>query len=718
MRIRPLALLVAVLIGVAAFGTRLYAIDRLPIDYDEDDYLRAAQLIADGLRTGDAGVLLRSNYRPEHPPLQKIAFALAVLPLGPRAEIAEAETTDAPNQTLPTDMVGAARISAAVFAALQAGALALLNPLAATVLAVNSYHVKYTSQVMLESLPSLTSLLAVLAYAAYAKGPGRRWGWLAVSATCLGLTAAAKYLYCVAGLAIAADALLRAVAIEAGPRGLARLRATLSRLAPMLAWGALAGLVFFAANPYLWPDPIGRLSESVLYHAQYSSGVDVQRADYPPWQPFVWLSGSVPWNRPAFLFSLDLLITGLALAGLGRLWRKQRVAALWLAIGMGFLLVWNTKWPQYILIVSAPMALAAAEGCGTLIADPFRRWREGRRARRVSVARPASWRDALRAAPWLAPGGIALLALAGFPLVYQALMAMTDLNTISLRDGITGGVFRAALGGIIGSEPRSALSLYALGGAGDWRTPDVRFTGLTLIGEVFSGVFASQTWFSVMWAAVSVSLSALLGVSVALILNWRGLRFTGVWRALFVIPWAIPEFLGAVAWARLAEPNRGWLSLALNVPSPFGDGALGLITVQTMAGVWMGFPIILLTASAALKLIPLEVYDGAAMDGAAGWSLLRHITLPLIFPLLVPALIVRAVFAFNQFYLFMPLGGGNTLASLAYQLAQPRAGPGFGRAGGLYAVSAAVDLFIVGVLLIGVLALARRTRAAEGVTYA
>ncbi len=207
MRIRPFAVLVAIVIAAAAFGTRLYAVDRLPIDYDEDDYLRAAQLQGDGLRAGDAGILLRSNYRPEHPPLQKIVFALAVLPLGPRAEIADADTTDAPNQALAPDMVGAARISAVVFASLQAGALALANPLAAAALAVDSYHVKYTSQVMLESLPSLTSLLAVLAYAAYAKGPSRRWRWLAISATCLGLTAAAKYLYCVAGLAIAADAL-------------------------------------------------------------------------------------------------------------------------------------------------------------------------------------------------------------------------------------------------------------------------------------------------------------------------------------------------------------------------------------------------------------------------------------------------------------------------------------------------------------------------------
>ena len=130
MRKRLLPVITAVLMAVAAFGIRLYAIDRLPVDYDEDDYLRAAQLMADGLRAGDLGILLRSNYRPEHPPLQKIAFALAVLPLGPHPEIPEAETSAPPNQDLPGDMVGAARIAAALFAAAQTGALAIANPLA------------------------------------------------------------------------------------------------------------------------------------------------------------------------------------------------------------------------------------------------------------------------------------------------------------------------------------------------------------------------------------------------------------------------------------------------------------------------------------------------------------------------------------------------------------------------------------------------------------
>ncbi|MBP7601214.1 MAG: hypothetical protein KA750_07700, partial [Thermoflexales bacterium] len=275
MRKRLLGALAAIVVAIAAFGIRLYAIDRLPVDYDEDDYLRAAQLMADGLRAGDLGILLRSNYRPEHPPLQKIAFALAVLPLGPHPEIPEAETSAPPNQDLPGDMVGAARIAAALFAAAQTGALAIANPLAAVAVAVNSYHVKYTSQVMLESLPSLTSVLCVLAYLAWTRGGKRRGLWLGLSAAALGMTAASKYLYCIAGLAVLADALARAIGQARGQPWRDALRGMARALSPLLGWGALASLVFIAADPYLWPDPAGRLADSILYHGAYSSGAEV-----------------------------------------------------------------------------------------------------------------------------------------------------------------------------------------------------------------------------------------------------------------------------------------------------------------------------------------------------------------------------------------------------------------------------------------------------------
>jgi 4-amino-4-deoxy-L-arabinose transferase-like glycosyltransferase len=72
--------------------------------------------------------------------------------------------------------------------------------------------------------------------------------------------------------------------------------------------------------------------------------------------------------------ALDTLIAVLAGLGLGRLWRRYRVFALWLAIGFGFLLIWPTKWPQYILTITVPVCLAAAEGFQGRVWEPLMRW--------------------------------------------------------------------------------------------------------------------------------------------------------------------------------------------------------------------------------------------------------------------------------------------------------------------------------------------------------
>ena len=119
-------------------------------------------------------------------------------------------------------------------------------------------------------------------------------------------------------------------------------------------------IVFFLADPYLWPDPINRLRDSLGYHGRYATtAAEVQEANFPIWQPLVWLAQSVPWHPGVFAVSLDAIILLFAIVGLKRLWQKYRVFALWLIIMLVFLLFWPTKWPQYILMLTAPLALSA-----------------------------------------------------------------------------------------------------------------------------------------------------------------------------------------------------------------------------------------------------------------------------------------------------------------------------------------------------------------------
>lgn len=193
-------LFILAVVALAA-GLRARAVEKLPPDYDEDDYLRAGQLYAEAIRAGDWGVFLQENYRPEHPPLAKILYGFSLLAVDPFPLIPDQSVQAAINPNLPARPLKAARAASALINLLETAILALINPLAGLFLAVHTFTIKYTSQVMLESLPMLTSLLVVVGYLRYRKSG--RPGWWILSAVFLGLTAAAKYYFVISGLAVA-----------------------------------------------------------------------------------------------------------------------------------------------------------------------------------------------------------------------------------------------------------------------------------------------------------------------------------------------------------------------------------------------------------------------------------------------------------------------------------------------------------------------------------
>lgn len=109
----------------------------------------------------------------------------------------------------------------------------------------------------------------------------------------------------------------------------------------------------------------------MLFHTAYATSTNV--SGFPFWQPLVWLTTPAGGqDNPAYLVQLDRWVSLLALLGLDRLWRRERVYALWLDVALLFLLLWNTKWPHYVLILTAPLCLAAAEGAQRLLGPPWR----------------------------------------------------------------------------------------------------------------------------------------------------------------------------------------------------------------------------------------------------------------------------------------------------------------------------------------------------------
>jgi arabinogalactan oligomer/maltooligosaccharide transport system permease protein len=292
-------------------------------------------------------------------------------------------------------------------------------------------------------------------------------------------------------------------------------------------------------------------------------------------------------------------------------------------------------------------------------------------------------------------------------------MALTDFNLNSIRDGINGGVWRAVGQGLTGQVEPASIDLSSTTFS---TSREVRYSGPGLLLSFLSGLGANLLFFDVMWTVLSVALQTALGVVAALLIHQRTVRFRGMWRTVFILPWAIPEFVGGVIWLRIFEPRFGWLNLAavprdVALPNWLEDPAYALLALL-VASTWYGFPFIMLAASAGLKLVPAEVFDASAIDGAGRWDQFRLVTWPLLRPLLIPAVIIRSIFAFNQFYLFyamQPPQSLSTLATVSYYVFF---------AGNQYAVSAAINVVSVVVLLLMILWLNRRTKAAEGVTYA
>jgi arabinogalactan oligomer/maltooligosaccharide transport system permease protein len=326
-----------------------------------------------------------------------------------------------------------------------------------------------------------------------------------------------------------------------------------------------------------------------------------------------------------------------------------------------------------------------------------------------------------RAWRWLVPGLAAFALLTLAPLLFQFATSMTDFSTASLRDGLNGGIWRAVWGGLTGQLPVREGALEA-------RSNAVNYTGLTMYEPVLDYIVSNGIlFFNVFWTVLSVVLQAALGVIVALLLWQKGVRLGKFWQALFILPWAIPEMIGALMWANIFQPLSGWLPLAAQKYGPGSffnilDTALNnssslWLLYFLLPAIWYGFPFMMLAASIGLKAIPKAVFDACAIDGASAWQTFRFITWPLLLPLLVPALVVRGIFAFNQFYLFQVMGFGDaTLATLSYNTFNPNSS--FGNYGGQFAVSAVINILTVLILIVFVMLFNRWSRAGEGVSYA
>jgi len=190
------------------------------------------------------------------------------------------------------------------------------------------------------------------------------------------------------------------------------------------------------------------------------------------------------------------------------------------------------------------------------------------------------------------------------------------------------------------------------------------FEGLDNYLAIFQdGRFFNALWVSGRVAAVTVAAELLLGMIIALVVN-RSFRGRGLARAAVLVPWALTTVVAARMWALIYQADYGVFNRALNdvgmiegnIPWLASPGFA--IWAMIIADIWKTTPFMALLLLAGLQLIPHDLHEASAMDGATRWQAFWQITLPLLKPTILVALLFRLIDVARMFDLPIVLTQG------------------------------------------------------------
>ncbi|MBI5877791.1 MAG: sugar ABC transporter permease [Chloroflexi bacterium] len=269
-------------------------------------------------------------------------------------------------------------------------------------------------------------------------------------------------------------------------------------------------------------------------------------------------------------------------------------------------------------------------------------------------------------------------------------------------------------------------------------SPPPNFVGLQNFIDIATGAltipnfdFAYTVAFNLFWTFSNVTVHVIIGVLIAVLLNARGLWFRGVYRAIFVLPIVIPTLVVANVWRNMFDPDFGainqglaalggligmpasafhirWIE-SLDPPIPFLPLPLAYFALL-ITNVWLGWPFMTIVATGALQSIPRDYYEAASMDGASPTQQFFGITVPLLRPAMVPAIVYGITLTFNLFNLIYFVSGGGPLrqteilVTTAFRLVNQER---------LYGIAAAFAVYTAIILLVITLITNRVSRATE-----
>jgi multiple sugar transport system permease protein len=228
-------------------------------------------------------------------------------------------------------------------------------------------------------------------------------------------------------------------------------------------------------------------------------------------------------------------------------------------------------------------------------------------------------------------------------------------------------------------------------------------------------IFWGAVFYSCFYTAVATVGKFGLGLWLALLLN-QHLPLKSLLRAIILLPWIVPTVLSAIAFWWIYDPQfsiisyifvdvLGWRTTNIDFINSAWPARWSLIA----ANIWRGIPFVAISLLAGLQTISPALYEAALLDGASPWQRFRHITFPMLLPILAIVMTFSIIFTFSDFQLVYaitrggPVNSTHLLATLAFQ----RGIPG-GQLGEGAAIAVAMIPFLVFATLFSYFALARR----------
>lgn len=203
-----------------------------------------------------------------------------------------------------------------------------------------------------------------------------------------------------------------------------------------------------------------------------------------------------------------------------------------------------------------------------------------------------------------------------------------------------------------------------------------RFVGIENYADMFRGDTGTRFWNAffntTFFTVTTLILEIVIGVSMALVMH-HALRGKGLVRASILVPWAIPTAVSAIMWQFIFQAD-GVANEVLNSQILWTTEGFQAKIAVIIADVWKTAPFVGLLVLAGLQIIPGDVYEAARVDGASGWKQFWQITLPLVKPALLVAILFRGLDALRMFDLpYVMIGRRKSSVETLSMLAQEEA---------------------------------------------